>query len=389
FFCALFLCLLRKKTTAGLMALPFLEVVWVNMHGPAALAGLGLAGIYAVFSRGMRPFLRAYLLAATAVALFVNPNSYRVLSYLYTFFHEGFNRLILEHQPPAFAVAYIPYFILLALAVIALPLRGKKELPETLVLAVACAASLAAVRNIPLFAVLAAPLAAERFSGWRKTHFPSPLCPFRSVPAALAGAVLFSSFYFAGAQLDVLKKYAPGIGDGHRSRHAARFLAESGIRGRLFNDYDFGGYLIRKLYPGNRVFVDGRLVEYGARFVEKSFYYWKPEIWDELEGTYGFTVAVIPQESYYAASYLDRREDWVLVYWDDGALVYLKDVPGNRKYIRTFGYRCLKPNSPRQDYLLSCPPADVHAELRRALYYAPHSDRARRMENYIKARGKG
>ncbi len=154
------------------------------------------------------------------------------------------------------------------------------------------------------------------------------------------------------------------------------------LKGRLFNDYDLGGYLIWKLYPEQEVFIDGRLIEFGADMVRDSFYYWKPEVWQRLETQYGFTAAVIPMEQYYAAQHLDSRNDWVLVYWDDGALVYVKDVPENRAVIGACGYKILKPNSPWQGYMKEYPYPQVMQELQRSVSAAPHSRRARALKDF-------
>ncbi len=42
------------------------------------------------------------------------------------------------------------------------------------------------------------------------------------------------------------------------------FFLEAGLEGKLYNAYTHGGYLLYRLYPHGRVFVDGRTVLYGA-----------------------------------------------------------------------------------------------------------------------------
>jgi hypothetical protein len=57
---------------------------------------------------------------------------------------------------------------------------------------------------------------------------------------------------------------------------AADALARTGRPVRVFNYYDYGGYLIWRLYPdGSRVFIDGRVEVYGpqvfSRYLRVSY----------------------------------------------------------------------------------------------------------------------
>jgi hypothetical protein len=374
---AMFPLLLADGRTALLALVPLLEALWVNFHGPVAIIGLGITGVYCFAAVGAIKRNRVLLFTVTAATMLANPHGYKIFVYLYRFFHEGFNTIILEYRPPQVSWFYFPYFLLLAGAAVTMPAQFRKNRVSALLICLSGGASLLAVRNIPVFAVLAAPVVAQ--------HIP-PLferISRRVITAACAGAILFVLFWQWGAALDVQKKYSFGIGDRHRARYATRFLQECHVRGNIFNDYDFGGYLIGALYPEHRVFVDGRLVEYGKEFVEKTFYYWKPEIWNDFEERYALTACIIPQERYYNACYIDSRKDWILVYWDDDALVYLKDIPANRPLIRTFGYRVLKPNAPDQSYLLGVDRNAAAREIRQSMYYSPQSLKARQIAAYL------
>lgn len=379
-----------KKERAWLI--PILQVFWANMHGPASVIGVALAAVYVPFEPSFSRNRKSALLVLTAAATFVTPHGWDIFRYFYVFFREGFNKLILEYQSPVFSPVFAAYFVLVLLSLVVIvrwferfvALKERPDARDALALALGLAASFAAIRNIPVFAVIALPVLINEFSKIQRNVVRKGLS-FRSpAAAAAAGAVMLSAFWFAGSALDTSGKYAFGTGDAHRARGAAAFLARARVKGPVFNDYDLGGYMIWKLWPEYRVFVDGRLVEYGAKFVEDSFYFWKPEIWGRLDKEYGFSAAVIPQESFYACGNIDRLKEWALVYWDDGALVYLKDVPANRKLIKLFGYRCIKPNYPGSlDYLKSYPYPAVRREVFRSAYFAPQSARARAMKEWI------
>jgi len=379
-FAAVYLRLLRAPLKRWLFLIPLLQLFWVNMHGAAACVGIGLVGIYALFSYNLNLKTKTNLLAATIAVSFINPHTYRIFTYLYTMFVNHFNMLILEYQSPRLSLWFFPYFLLLALTLISFLYTSRRRVSDIMIVIMAATASLAAIRNIPLFAILVTPIAADNFTRSR-VWFPS--LPKTNFASLCAGIVFLLVFWGGGKKTDVPGIYNFGFGDRHKCRYAAAFIKQTGLQGTMFNDYDFGGYLIGKLYPEQKVFVDGRLIEYGREMIEDAFYYWKPAVWQKLDGKYNFTVAVIPQEPYYAAQYLDSLKDWVLVYWDDGALVYVKDVPENKKIISTFGYRILKPNSPWQGYLKDMPPEAVVREIERACYFAPYSGRAQQIKHYV------
>jgi hypothetical protein len=133
------------------------------------------------------------------------------------------------------------------------------------------------------------------------------------------------------------------------------------------------------------VFIDGRLVEFGHDLVYQASHYWEPGVWDKLDRKYHFTIAMLMQHGNYNARLFDGNKDWTLVYWDDTALVYLRNIAANKYFIGLFGYRILRPNSPSQGYLLAQPQKAVMLELQRSCYYAPQSIGAQNMlAAYIK-----
>ncbi|NTV28922.1 MAG: hypothetical protein HGA80_02455, partial [Candidatus Omnitrophica bacterium] len=60
------------------------------------------------------------------------------------------------------------------------------------------------------------------------------------------------------------------------SDKAADFIKKNGIKGRFFNDFNSGAYLIGRLYPDVMVYIDGRTELRGSAFFEKY-----RKIWDE------------------------------------------------------------------------------------------------------------
>jgi len=108
---------------------------------------------------------------------------------------------------------------------------------------------------------------------------------------------------------------------------AATFLKSVKVKGRLYNPAGWGGYLSYHLFPGYRVFADGRRVEVGEevnwdglRLLSRS------DDGEPLFRKYRIEIAIIPMRWYVSSPAL-ARDRWYLAYRDDIAVVLLRDGP--------------------------------------------------------------
>lgn len=154
----------------------------------------------------------------------------------------------------------------------------------------------------------------------------SPL--FRPRPrlaAGLGGAAVALLLTFYGGGRPTLR---PGVGlDAHRFPVAAlSTLAASGDLDRVYNAYNFGGYL---LHEGHEVFIDGRaLTVYPEAFLSDfTRAYGDPELFEELAARYGVESVLLPVESFRAASlvaYLEGSDRWRRTYRDSVAVAFAR-----------------------------------------------------------------
>src|SRR5215471_16012555 len=90
---------------------------------------------------------------------------------------------------------------------------------------------------------------------------------------------------------------------------AATFLSrnEPAPSVRLYASWQWGGYLIYRLWPSIRVFDDGRTDFYGPRFVEEGLRAWEacPD-WAEIFAKYRVNAALVPTDSPLAAVLHER-----------------------------------------------------------------------------------
>jgi hypothetical protein len=112
----------------------------------------------------------------------------------------------------------------------------------------------------------------------------------------------------------------------------------------MFNDYGFGGYLIWRLYPEKKVFIDGRRLENDVADeynVIASAYTEKNRHWRDLLKKNGITYLVMQPltvrgEIIPLVERLFDMNEWALIYSDHLALVFLKKDDNNMQLISRF-----------------------------------------------------
>jgi tetratricopeptide (TPR) repeat protein len=286
---------------------------------------------------------------------------------------------------------FICLLLLLAIGVISFVLnRRRLELFSLAVFALTALAALLALRNVPIFALLAVPLVAINIQQACNHKLQTTNLKLRSAIGCLLSAVLLVLnvlVFFRGAH--VANDYRrPGFGYDRRifPNGAADFVLRNKVPGHIFSTMEYGGYFIWMWYPEHQVYIDGRLDVYGSDLFETyGKVFWSAPILDSVVERYDLNCFVLPQPPSNTAptrSYIGRtlalRSDWSLVYFDDLALVYLRDVPRNRKLIDRFAYRALVPS------LLGLPeegpdPEQNLQEARRAVAANPESPLAQTM----------
>lgn len=253
------------------VTLPGLMVLWVNLHG-AFLAGLMILGAYAVGAWRDRAKCRALVgvLALCAVASLVNPSGYRLHLHNVEFLQSKFlTGWLGEYQSANFQTPGPRAFLAwLALIFLTQALRRPRlSAGQGLVLLLWTYFALYSVRNIPLLALLSAPLLAPAWSAWLRDRWPAlsdritgAVAVGRSWPVAVAVAI--------GAILYVPRPVE--LSPGFWPVRAAQFIREHPreFTGNMFNQYVWGGYLLAKL-PEHKVFIDGRTDFYGEALVRE------------------------------------------------------------------------------------------------------------------------
>lgn len=284
-----------------------------------------------------RPLALAALLSV--VATLANPNGLEAWTYPFTYAGAGSAsmRFLQEWQSPDFHEPYLLFFgAALVLLVVVGVGTGRAGLAETLWTVLLVALALRSYRHIALFAVVVLPLLGARLG----TLIPATLATLATVGrrweprllAAVAALGLASSVALAAAvaeQPAVAQVGARPNDTGYPAGAVDYLRAHPELRGPLFNQYEWGGYLLRALYPERAVFVDGRADVYGDRLVEDAFAVERlAPRWRDVLDAYAVQLVLVRSESPLAAA-LGLDPAWRKVYQGPVETLFRRaDTPG-------------------------------------------------------------
>ncbi len=243
----------RGGATRALVVVPPLLWVWTELHGGYAL-GLALVAIFAVDAVISRDRARAFVATAVLGGLvtLLDPGS---LGLGAAFAHAASPpRFIIEESPPDVLTPAGLVFALFVLAVIGVAMRAGGTLLDVLIAVPLLWLGLSAQRNMPYFAMAVTPYLARQIAvaaPWLEAHIVTLRAPRATVPGTVLGIVAIALVSLASLPTSPDERSYP-------SGALAALRQGSGV---LFNDYDWGGYLIWRA-PERPVFIDGRLFPY-------------------------------------------------------------------------------------------------------------------------------
>ena len=195
---------------------------------------------------------------------------------------------------------------------------------------------LRAGRNIFLFALVAPVLIA----GDRPRRRPAGPCANRlallTPPALLliAGVVLiYPRLERDPFRKDIHREFGWGVSALSYPSGIAEFIERQRIPGRIFNSFGVGGCLAGRLWPGKKVYLDGRITVYGLPFLlHYNDILIDPELLPEESERWGITMALFDHlnpSNLALLKWLERSPDWELIRFDSNSALYLKaDTPG-------------------------------------------------------------
>lgn len=352
-------------TTRTLWFLPPLMVVWTNAHG-GYMIGLVLLLLFVSCEWLMRIARQHYdvtdryrlrvlswVTGVTILASLVNP--YFIWHWLYPFEVMGMKAsqgFINEWRSPDFHNWSFQLYLALVLVTMSAAMYRKirPDLTELAVTLLFVSAGFVAVRHISFAIVALVPFAAKTVTqlSFTRLFADERIRCLRTSCQKHGGDIGKMEFVMNWLLLAVtavgLIIYYPvlhGTDTEIANRlvpvKATEFIAQTGISGRMFNNYHHGGYLIQSLYPTQKVFIDGRADMYGDKFVQEYIDISSGTTeWKEKFEKYKIDYVVMARETP-LVQLLKAQGNFKLVYEDELNSVLLKNDERFAKIITQYG----------------------------------------------------
>jgi hypothetical protein len=227
-------------------------LIWANCHGGYFLGWVALGAHCAESLVRRERVARLWMLSALSMAVSaVNPNGLGIFRTLLDYRASFMQSKLLEWAPPGlWPPSWFSALLVAGVAVLLLAWRRVRPADWLLFLAFA-AASLTAQRNVFLIAMIA-PVVVTTYLTIPKRAWTVSFARF-TIPAmttVVAAATIVGIAHGTFFQFYVAEWKFPST--------AADFLLRNRISSRMFNTYEYGGYLMWRLWPQERVFIDGR-----------------------------------------------------------------------------------------------------------------------------------
>lgn len=381
--------------------LPPLFALWSNVHG-GVVFGLGVLGLTVVgdlidlvaggvssepaaSGQAKKRFGRLVLVSClSGLATLLNPFTYHLHVFITEHLFIGEVVKIAEHVS-VLGLGFTFYWVLAGVSAFALiRLWPRARWADVLVVLAFGLFSMKSHRTTPVFAIVAAPVIVKALGVPMADESKAPrgvavtLAATCALVALAIGGHIFPGYYArAGVPPVGFGLYEPRYPIG-----AVAFAKEHKLPGPIYNEYDFGGYLIWNWYPERKVFQDGRTLVYKREFFRSVYGEKAPEEWEGLMDSYGVRTALVSTRL--EANFTDKftGEGWALLYWDEVAAVLVKRVPAHDKWIEPLGYRLVGPflTGPEiVEMVRRGQGEELESELRRHLDLHPRSPKARAM----------
>ncbi len=326
---------------------PILMLLWANLHG-LFVAGIivwiiylaGYVGEIILGRKGeLRTGLGRDLLLAGGSSLpvtLLTPSGWRIWETIFSLAGSPIiTQITLEYKSANFQEAgYIPFLLFLGLTLVGLAqAKVKLFLPRAFILAGWVLLSLYSARNIPLAVIVIAPIAAEVFSRWADAIWKeNPIQRFHLSLARIdnqlkghiwpiACVILVTGALLSGVKMDIEQKgnqFDPEI----FPVQAVEWLKENLPEGHMFNDSNWGGYLLYNFWPGQKIFMDGHTHVFGEELTKE--YLDVISLAPGWEGTldkYAVGWIIIPMDSPLAQE-LEQLPNWSITYTDSTAVIF-------------------------------------------------------------------
>jgi len=348
-----------------LYALIPLQILWVNLHG-SSIMGIFLIWAFIIGEfidtrirhnfknefvvKGDRYKKLLFVGIALIISSGINPYGYSAIFFPIVEF-KGMG-LINEWAPSVYKDIFLnfgimPYYrLFLLISILVFIFKGRAiSSSHIIIFGSLLYLSLSGKRHLSLYGFAIAPCIVEYL---KSINFKAVSPRLRKFFLCFASIVLVLYLVVLGKDIVTGKYYANqntyrwfGLGRVNYPEEAMNFLEKSGLEGNMFNDYPSGCFLIERLYPLKKVFLDGRNTIYGAKFITENYRNClkDPLLFEALVKKYDINYVFL----YYGFSsmaalipHLYYSQNWQLVFLDDKVCIFTRNIERNASLIKKY-----------------------------------------------------
>lgn len=332
----------RKGNNKLLFIIPPLIILWNNIHG-GVVAGLGLLGMYAVGEFLNKKPCSKYLitLAISLPLLLINPWGYKYTKFL--LMANTMKRPYIVEWWGLFSKFYLFKQIKFKLFMLALTITesiyifkeiksdniknwyNKADKVKYIVILSTMYLAISHVKLLPFFAISAICFMYEDFYKLIE-NIKLPHWKNRMIYIIL----LFISIFTLSS-----KNFSVPVGMDAYPVKEVEFIKANNIKGNILTNFGYGSYVSYKLYPQNKIFMDGRYEEVYYDYMVpmlKEFLLAYPH-WKQVFEYFPPDVMII-ENSYPVYNVLKQEGKWVAVYEGKYFGVFLPKKVANKKFVQ-------------------------------------------------------
>lgn len=333
--------LARKNINWPLYTMPFIMIIWCNMHG-GCVSGIGLIILYIIGELLSRKPVKKYLITLlfTFLALLINPWGIDYIVYLIAA-NTMHREIILEWMnlfSPPFKHLFIEFkffmftLIIFELSYIIKSLLSKSfklDITKYLVVIITLMLAIQHIKLIPLSVITISAFLYDDFYTFFNFITRNLFNKVANVKDIMVYTTLIILLFIKANKVST----EPFLDFRKFPVVAIEFIKINNLKGNLLINFEHGSYAIYKLYPNNKVFMDGRYEEVYDNSLKQilDIYTSGLDKNDYLLKTYPADIILI-YKSCSVYPRLLKDKNWVQIYVDDNYGLFIKSSKTRKKY---------------------------------------------------------
>lgn len=333
--------LARKNINWPLFTIPLIMLIWCNMHG-GCVSGFGLLIIYIISELLSKKPIKKYLLALLFAFLIlpINPWGIDYLVYLITA-NTMHREIILEWMglfSPDFKYIFLEYkffitvVLLFELGFIIKSLMSKSlklDIAKYLVVLVTLILAVEHIKLIPLSVISISAFLYDDFYTFFNFITRNLFNRIGYVKDILVYIVVLILIFIKAQKISL----EPFLDFKKFPVTAIEFIKINNLKGNLLINFEHGSYAIYKLYPNNKIFIDGRYEEAYDNSLKQTLDIFTSNLDknNHLLKTYPPDIILIYKSCKVYPSLLKDR-NWKLVFVDENYGVFVKSSEAKNTY---------------------------------------------------------